>query len=381
MGQLSAAMHQQRPGSQVTIDTYSGAASWDDGLFRIDTLAPNVDAMFIMAYDMSFSNMSGHAGPNAPINGWTYNDTLAINQYLTKAPASKIILGVPWYGYLFTTSSNATYAAASRAQAVSYHNGNVELTCGNKVSYGWDAQSQTPWAAWYSPRSNDPCGDNLGSWVELWYDNTQSLGIKYGLVNAKGIRGMGVWALGYDGGLPEMWSTLNTYFSCPASATVDATQATTEFSVSLSAGTCNVSYYDVQEYDVTNNAGWFTLPQVKGSATGFVAQGYPGNSYQFRARALSHPKNYARADARRGITDAGPSASISSARKSIFDFHIDCFIRAALRGQSALIFKATNRMGGELKRSTESKASSNSAPGGEAFELPVPFLTPWSRIS
>ena len=57
-----------------------------------------------------------------------------------------------------------------------------------------------------------------------------------GLVNAKGIRGMGVWALGYDGGLPEMWSTLNTYFSCPASATVDATQATTEFSVSLSAG-------------------------------------------------------------------------------------------------------------------------------------------------
>ena len=287
MGQLSAAMHQQRPGSQVTIDTYSGAASWDDGLFRIDTLAPNVDAMFIMAYDMSFSNMSGHAGPNAPINGWTYNDTLAINQYLTKAPASKIILGVPWYGYLFTTSSNATYAAASRAQAVSYHNGNVELTCGNKVSYGWDAQSQTPWAAWYSPRSNDPCGDNLGSWVELWYDNPQSLGIKYGLVNAKGIRGMGVWALGYDGGLPEMWSTLNTYFSCPASATVDATQATTEFSVSLSAGTCNVSYYDVQEYDVTNNAGWFTLPQVKGSATGFVAQGYPGNSYQFRARSHS----------------------------------------------------------------------------------------------
>ncbi len=287
MGQLTSAMHAQKAGSQVSIDTYSGSASWDSGLFRIDTLAPNVDAMFIMAYDMSFSNMPGQAGPTAPINGWTYNDTLAITQYLTKAPASKIILGVPWYGYLFTTNSNVTYAQTSRAQAVSYHNGNVELTCGNKVNFGWDAPSQTPWAAWYSPRSGDPCGDNLGSWVELWYDNVQSLGIKYGLVNAKGIRGAGVWALGYDGGLPEMWSTLNTYFSCPATATVDATQASTEFAVGLSAGSCKVAYYDVQEYDSTNNAGWYNVGPVTGVATSVTAEGFPGYAYQFRVRSHS----------------------------------------------------------------------------------------------
>src|SRR2546426_3856796 len=99
--QMSAAVHARWPNALVTIDTYTGSASWDSGLMKIDALAPYVDAMFIMGYDMSFSNMRGQAGPNAPLNGWTYNDTLSIRQYLTKAPASKIVLGVPWYGYRF----------------------------------------------------------------------------------------------------------------------------------------------------------------------------------------------------------------------------------------------------------------------------------------
>src|SRR6266576_3714411 len=56
-------------------------------------------AFFVMAYDMAFSNSPGQAGPNAPMNGWTYNDSLSVSQYKGKAPASKIILGVPYYGY------------------------------------------------------------------------------------------------------------------------------------------------------------------------------------------------------------------------------------------------------------------------------------------
>jgi len=115
--QMSAQVHARWPAAFVTIDTYTGSASWSGGLFKIDDLAPVVDAMFIMAYDMSFDNSPGQAGPTAPMTGWTFNDTQSISEYLTKAPASKIILGVPWYGYRFTTNSPVQYAAASGATA------------------------------------------------------------------------------------------------------------------------------------------------------------------------------------------------------------------------------------------------------------------------
>ena len=288
MTQLSTRVHTKWPQDLVTIATYSGAASWDFGLMKIDALAPVVDAMFIMAYDMSFSNISGRAGPNAPINGWTYNDTLSVSQYLTKAPASKIILGVPWYGYKFTTTTNGPYAPAPSSVAETYAQAATDQACARPAWY-WDATAQSPWGQWYSRSSGDPCGDNLGKWQELYYDNVNSLGVKYDLVNSTGIRGMGIWALGYDGGATELWGELNTYFSCPVSLTLPATQSTTEFSVGLSAGTCSVKSFELQVYDSTLNQGWYTMSTTApaaGSANATL-EGFPGSTYQVRARAHS----------------------------------------------------------------------------------------------
>jgi spore germination protein YaaH len=286
--QLSSAVHQQWPNAFVTADTYSGSASWDGGLMNIGAIAPVLDAMFIMSYDMAFDNMPGQAGPNAPLNGWTYNDTQSIKEYLTKAPASKIILGVPWYGYRYTTSNNGVFAASTGGAISSrYPDVMTALACAPGVSQNWDPISASPWAAWYSPRSGDPCGENLGAWQEIYYDNVQSLGQKYDLVNSTGIRGMGVWALGYDGGAPELWSELSTYFSCPVTINPPASPTTTEFTVPLSAGTCAVNYYDVEEYDATLNTGWYPLARVPGTTAFAVAEGFPGSTYQFRARAHS----------------------------------------------------------------------------------------------
>jgi spore germination protein YaaH len=282
--EMSTQVHQKWSPAFVTIDTYTGSASWDFGLMRIDALAPVVDAMFIMAYDMSFSNLPGQAGPNAPISGWTYNDRLAVSQYLTKAPASKIILGVPWYGYRFNTTGTQPYGKTSSATADSYAQDMKDLACGKSLVRHWDAPSQSPWASWYSPSSNDPCGQNKGSWQELYYDDVASLGVKYNLVNTSGIRGTGMWALGYETGHSELWSELSTYFNCPATLTLAATQTTTQFTVGLSAGTCSVRSYDVAQLDVTQAHGWYSL---SANLTGAVAQGFPGYTYEFAARAHS----------------------------------------------------------------------------------------------
>lgn len=213
MSMLSSGVHQAVPGSFVTIDTYSGAASWDAGEFKIGDLAPVVDAMFVMAYDMSASNMPGHAGPNAPLNGWTYNDTTSVTQYLSKAPASKIILGVPYYGYKWSTTDAQPYSTTSgAAQVETYGNVAGDLACALQLTESWDGTAASPWASWYSPATNDPCQGNHGSWREMYFDDVNALGQKYDLVNRMDLRGTGMWALGYDGNAPELWSLLQEKF-------------------------------------------------------------------------------------------------------------------------------------------------------------------------
>ena len=48
---------------------------------------------------------------------------------------------------------------------------------------------------------------------ELYYDNAQSLGDKYALVNNDGLRGIGIWALGYNFGSSDLWNAISTSFS------------------------------------------------------------------------------------------------------------------------------------------------------------------------
>src|SRR5260370_31435875 len=198
---LSSQVHARWPQAMVSVDTYSGSASWDQGEFNIGQLAPSVDAFFIMAYDMAFGNFPGHAGATAPLNGWTYNDTLSVSQYLTKAPASKILLGVPYYGYKWRTADSTPNSAINCcAAAATYSPVLSDLSCGaQQLTQGWDSVAASPWAAWYSPATNDPCGGNYGSWRELYYDNANSLGDKYDLVNNNNLLATGMWALGYDG--------------------------------------------------------------------------------------------------------------------------------------------------------------------------------------
>ncbi len=48
---------------------------------------------------------------------------------------------------------------------------------------------------------------------ELYYDNAQSLGDKYQLVNRDWLRGIGIWALGYDSGSSDLWNAISANFT------------------------------------------------------------------------------------------------------------------------------------------------------------------------
>jgi spore germination protein YaaH len=277
---LRSAIPQQ---AYVTVDAYASAASGGT-MYDVRGLAANADAIDVMAYDIT-SPGSSTAGPVAPLNGMTYADTNVVNSYLALIPPSQVILGVPYYGYKWSTTTNQPRSPTrGAASADTYSGALADFQCAQSLSLNWDGTFASPWASWYSPATNDPCGGNHGSWRELYYENAQSLGAKYDLVNGQHLRGIGIWALGYDSGHQELWNEIATKFTVthaptPQMTALPATEGSTSFPLqwSVPSGSETVSRYIVYVED--GSTGWQTWTQTASTSTTFF--GAPGHSYAF----------------------------------------------------------------------------------------------------
>lgn len=282
-------------GSYLSVDTYASSAADPLGFFDVPALAQSVDSFFVMAYDLEYSNYL-HAppgcksfclGPTAPLTGYYYTDTSTASQYAAAVPASKVILGVPYYG---------RKSCVGAPTADQYPNSAVIADMYLDANQEYLAPEVQPGSYTGHRDANDPAGqERWDTWVnttlncirELYWDDQVSLGQKYDLVNRDNLRGVGIWNLNYGGGASELWASLNTYFACPVSMTLPATESTTQFSVSISTGSCKASSFDLQELDTTSNQGWFSLPPVaaaNGTGSALV-DSYAGHTYQFQARA------------------------------------------------------------------------------------------------
>lgn len=195
MAELTAYLHAELPGSEVTFagPAVNWSSQWD-----LPGLAASCDGIFIMGYAF-WGSWSTTTGPNAPLTGGTYNITnTVLAQYgaVTQNNPEKLILGVPYYGHHWTTSSSAARSSVvSFIGSTRFYNDEP-----NSLSYGvlWETASQTPWYRWHDGTR----------WHQVWFDNAASLGLKYDLAVANNLQGVGMWALGYDGSRPELWDLL-----------------------------------------------------------------------------------------------------------------------------------------------------------------------------
>ena len=199
MAELTEFLHREIPGSEVS---FAGPAVNWGGSWDLVGLANSCDYIFIMGYSF-YGSWSSTSGPNAPLTGGSINITnTVLNQYgyITQTQPEKLILGVPYYGLHWVTFTDEPYS-------------NVINWVGSKqfqsaqagaLTYGtlWDGESQTPWYRW----------DDGSNWNQVWFDNDSSLGLKYELALIKNLKGVGMWALGYDGSRQELWNALDKYF-------------------------------------------------------------------------------------------------------------------------------------------------------------------------
>ena len=192
---VSKQLRAANPHWQMTMSTYGSSAGDPNGFFDIGGLANSVDAFFVMAYDM---NGPSTPSPTAPLTGPGNEDNVDLAEYAQVVPRSKIILGVPYYGYQWPTNGPDLGAAATGpATPMTYAQVAAQVVAHNMASY-WDQTSQTPWTEYQSG----------SQWYQIFYDDPTSLALKARLANEYKVLGVGVWALGMDGNDPSMLAAL-----------------------------------------------------------------------------------------------------------------------------------------------------------------------------
>lgn len=236
--QLKTALQAANPNYEVSIALY--AVDWSS-VFDIPALVPYVDAFIIMGYDYYWSG-SSQAGPTDPLYNFqtSYNYTLSksVTYYLKQGvPKNKLLLGLPYYGREWETTSNTIPSnttgnySGSKTYSVVKTNSSGYYSISNKY---WDQNSFTP--AYIFQVS--------GAWRQCWIDDAYSMARRFDFVNQRGIGGIGIWALGYDDGYTDFWQAIQDKFTsnCRVWPCTDSL---------FDMGGPNRNYYDNENYTYT----------------------------------------------------------------------------------------------------------------------------------
>ncbi len=147
--------------------------SWS-GAYDYRALGTYSDLIMLMAYDQH----SQYSAPG-PIASKQWVESV-VAYAVTQIPPSKIILGVPAYGY--------SWAPGGSAKALSYGQAsNLAQTYGANPSKGYLQYYQD------------------GVWHQVWYENAQTFLQKVGVVADYNLRGIVLWRLGIED--PNIWQT------------------------------------------------------------------------------------------------------------------------------------------------------------------------------
>ncbi|PIR99988.1 hypothetical protein COT86_00970 [Candidatus Collierbacteria bacterium CG10_big_fil_rev_8_21_14_0_10_43_36] len=206
------------PKCQVDVDIFADTAEkyrlWD-----LLNLNQTVDHFIVMTYDYYRKN-STQSGPIAPITGKCNSSTppnspcleqdilTHISQITKVLPSDKILLGIPFYGYEWQTSS-ADYLANTYPKTgilASYQRiqGLFSNPKVSSLSAKWSSVSLSP----YITYTKD---DKI---YQIQFENSQSLEQKIKFVKSANLGGIAIWALGYETPYDDLWQPIKD-FSTP----------------------------------------------------------------------------------------------------------------------------------------------------------------------
>lgn len=202
--QLADEMHKVNPNSKVTVSVYAVSVK-EPKIYDVGKLSQISDGIFMMAYD--FANASSSAAmPTAPLYGasdgtYWYDVSTAVDDFLQVMPASKLILGLPWYGYNYAVYQPVVKAVTGWRTGIAEPYSVAQDNIKSDLE-GWDNKGQVGWKAYLS----------WNTWRMIFLEDSRSLSLKYDFAKSKDLGGIGIWALGFDAGKKELWQTIKDKF-------------------------------------------------------------------------------------------------------------------------------------------------------------------------
>lgn len=209
-------LSQTNPGFEISFASpVVNFGGWD---FR--GIAEFCNYLFVMGYDF-YGSWSSTTGPSAPLTGTFYNLTKSFEEdynSIVNSNSDKLIFGVPYYGNYWRTNSKDAYVQVTPYDSTKGENNWVKPFLRYKDIFPthiqkekvWDTISQTPWLRWQD-----------STWNQIWYDNDSSLALKYDFAIKKNLKGIGIWALGYDDSKTELWKLIERKFGKPTNVERD----------------------------------------------------------------------------------------------------------------------------------------------------------------
>lgn len=192
-----------KPGLEISF----ASPSVNFGGWNFESLVQVCDYLFVMCYDY-YGSWNDFTAPSSPLTGTFFNITKSFDfdyYNIVKAQPEKLILGVPYYGNYWKTNSKEPYTkvdtSKSNKEWVDYLTYKQIMNNYSTYEKLWDSISQTPWIRWFDTK-----------WNQIWFDDEKSLSLKYDFAIQRKIKGIGIWALGYDGNRNELWNLIQQKF-------------------------------------------------------------------------------------------------------------------------------------------------------------------------
>ena len=188
-------------------------------IFDVVELQNYIDLFVIMGYDYNTGpQLQGAVAPLIPFEtkGVSLNNTLKF--YLNNGiEPSKTVLALPYYGSMWEGAIDEDGSTSSMFERkVTYREVmsifNDEFVIKNNLSPSLEKNSMTNYFNIVYP-------DNTTK--EVWFDDDYTLGKKYDFAITNNLRGIGIWALGYDNGYNELWDVIESKFATDAIPVID----------------------------------------------------------------------------------------------------------------------------------------------------------------
>lgn len=196
---------------EISVDVLADSAV-KTRLYDLKSLAKYLDHLIVMTYDY-YRPSSSQAGPIAPLRGacnpnfpeercLDYDVTASIADISKLVPSTKILLGVPFYGYQWQTTGvefmSNTY---DKTGALATYKRIRSLFTSDEISSfsaQWNTRTQSPYISFVDK-------DKI---YQIHYEDTRSLFLKLQLVSHANLAGIAIWALGYETPHNDLWETI-----------------------------------------------------------------------------------------------------------------------------------------------------------------------------